>query len=624
MKRIKGLLIIGFALILYFLPGTIMNVNAANFTISASSKVKSSSNVTFTISAANFGSGFGSATLNVKYDSTKFSFVSATANQGSITQNPTAGNIGLVITKADGMSNGKIITVVLKSAASANQGNSSVSVEVNDCYDTTGVNAINASGGSTAINFYSPSTTATLSSLTINGVSLSPAFDKNTFYYTSSTAASSVTVNATASDVNSKVSGTGKKDLDYGENKITVKVVAEAGSAYTKSYEVKIVRTDNRSTDNTLTNLTVSNTDITFDSTKTTYTANVGLDVKEVTITGSADLTATIFGNGTFQLAEGENNFLLTITAQNGTSTVYTIKIIKETSPNVAGTTLKSLTINNKIITLNDSNTYLFGIDYSTNSIDIKCEPSSTTAKCEIKNNTELKAGINRVEIVVTEEDESSNTYYILVNRSEEIKTIEDINSLEELNENTKYSTKEDQIIIKKTTLDLLLNNENKLYIDKVNEYNGLLYQIELNRNIIFNNDYTMYIYKANNKPLTYTASIPTNARVKLYLESINSGNVYLYSYNQETNEYILLESELTVDNNYVTFTSKGSNQYVFSTTPIENKKSTTSLQEWITRIQYFIVGGIISIIVYVFIKNKKALKQEKIKQEQSKQETLF
>lgn len=82
-----------------------------------------------------------------------------------------------------------------------------------------------------------------LKSLSVEGLSLSPKFDKDTTEYTveANSNTESVKVSATKADANARVSGTGTHKVSEGENKITIKVTAENGSVKTYTIKVNVI-----------------------------------------------------------------------------------------------------------------------------------------------------------------------------------------------------------------------------------------------------------------------------------------------------------------------------------------------------------------------------------------------
>ena len=139
------------------------------------------------------------------------------------------------------------------------------------------------------------STDAALSGLTLSGVTL--AFDPATTAYTAEVAnerGSETTVTATTNDDGAtyvvKLGGVADEDgtvsLSVGENAISIEVTAEDGNT-THTYTVTVTRAaPPLSTDSTLSSLVLSGVNIgAFDPATVAYTASVGNDVTETTVT---------------------------------------------------------------------------------------------------------------------------------------------------------------------------------------------------------------------------------------------------------------------------------------------------------------------------------------------------
>ena len=92
-----------------------------------------------------------------------------------------------------------------------------------------------------------------LSSLSIEGYSLTPSFQGAVTEYTLivGDTVSSVTVDAKAVAAKSGVSGTGAYTLNYGNNTVTITCMSQSGSA--RTYTLNIVRQQPQQTDNTQT-----------------------------------------------------------------------------------------------------------------------------------------------------------------------------------------------------------------------------------------------------------------------------------------------------------------------------------------------------------------------------------
>ena len=180
--------------------------------------------------------------------------------------------------------------------------------------------------------------TKTLDSLSIgNGeYTLSPAFSKNTTSYkvTVPSNITNVKINATkTSSKSSFASGLGPRtvNLDYGENKYQIKVVAE--NTTTMSYTITITRTDSRSKNTYLKNLSLSTGTINFDKSTTKYTLTVPNEVAKIKVTAEAEdekSKVSIGKEKEYALKEGKNTITITVTAENGDTKKYTLEVTRE------------------------------------------------------------------------------------------------------------------------------------------------------------------------------------------------------------------------------------------------------------------------------------------------------
>ena len=197
------------------------------------------------------------------------------------------------------------------------------------------------------------STDATLKELSLSNGTLTPAFDPATTDYTAhvNNSVASVTINATASDAKAIVTGDDTRSLIVGDNPFTVTVTAENGTP--KEYKITITRAA-ASTDATLKELSLSNGTLApaFDPATTSYTANVGNSVTNVTINATAnDPKAIVAGNGTKTLAEGVKTFTVTVTAEDGSTASYTVTITRAGATTGGNSSSSSGTSRNYIIT---------------------------------------------------------------------------------------------------------------------------------------------------------------------------------------------------------------------------------------------------------------------------------
>lgn len=184
---------------------------------------------------------------------------------------------------------------------------------------------------------------AKLSALSISNGTLSPAFKSSTLKYSATVAAdvSSIKVTATAASGGTLVSGAGSRTvkLNYGSNSIKVKVKNSEGKVTT--YTINVTRKDNRSSVNTLSNLSISAGTLSpaFSSNVTKY--NVQLDNTISSLTISATLTdskskfASGFGPRSVSLKEGINQIQIKVISQKGATKIYTINVTRGKAPDV-------------------------------------------------------------------------------------------------------------------------------------------------------------------------------------------------------------------------------------------------------------------------------------------------
>ena len=202
---------------------------------------------------------------------------------------------------------------------------------------------------------------ATLSALSLSGVSLSPAFASRTITYTPSVANSveSTTVTATTNQASATVvimpadadanTAGHQVNLGVGDTEITVEVTAEDGSAM-KTYTVTVTRAPaGASSDATLRELTLSGVTLTqaFTPEVITYTANVDNSVSATTVkavTTDARATRKILIGGVqdldadVDLAVGDNTITVEVTAEDGVTTkTYTVTVTRAAPPAAAG-----------------------------------------------------------------------------------------------------------------------------------------------------------------------------------------------------------------------------------------------------------------------------------------------
>ncbi|WP_405176090.1 cadherin-like beta sandwich domain-containing protein [Paenibacillus sp. FSL H8-0261] len=274
------------------------------------------------------------------------------------------------------------------------------------------------------------SSDATLSDLSLSGVTLSPTFDEDTLTYVSSVTndVKSTIVAAATNDEAATISADdlGSKSLSVGKNIITVTVTAEDGSTK-KEYTVEVTRA--ASSDATLSDLSLSGVTLspTFTSGTLAYTANVANDVKSTTVSAAAnDETATISADdlGSKSLSVGKNIITVNVTAEDGsTKKEYIVEVTRAASSDA---TLSDLSLSG--VTL--SPTFTSGtLAYSANvANDVKSTTVSATKNdgtatisADDLGSKSLSVGKNTLTVNVTAEDGiTKKEYTVTVTRAAE------------------------------------------------------------------------------------------------------------------------------------------------------------------------------------------------------------
>ena len=145
----------------------------------------------------------------------------------------------------------------------------------------------------------------------------------------------SITIEPVTTDPDATFVVNGDNKLKPGDNQFTIVVTAEDGKA-TLTYNVTIVRTDRILSSNSKASLIeITNHEINFDKDQTDYEVDLTIDEDEldIKVTAEDNLSITeIFGNEGLQ-----NGDIVTVklTAEDGSYTVYAIKVNKEEPFNI-------------------------------------------------------------------------------------------------------------------------------------------------------------------------------------------------------------------------------------------------------------------------------------------------
>lgn len=624
MKRIKRFILTFIALFIIFPCLT----NAAT-ELSASTQNPIVGDTLYVQLEANYGTQLKISDLHlyIDFDPTYFEVINIKWVKTKKEMGTTREEYGKVyVDKTSGAwSSGPVLQLELKVLKS---GSTRINIqETQKAYYTNGTEIAQTMAG-IIINSVEPNSNTYLAKLYVKGYNIQPAFKKSQLEYnlTVPTEVSEIEIVASKYDVTQTVTGIGKKQLKYGLNKF--KVVVTAQNKDSRTYEITITRTDNRTGDLTLKTLQVSGTDIKVEPNKTEYEATVSRSVEKILISARTnDPMATLTGTGQKELQIGQNKFEILVESANGLEQIYTINITRSTEEiqgPVISSKLKLLTVNGLVLNLADDNTlFLYGVSNDIDSLNITPIMESSTATLKITGNENLQVGTNKIDITVTQilEEEipptdedpgveaviEETTYTLIVyknpNNTSEIDSLDKIDGTN----NYVYTTIDQKgHIIPKEKIEQLVNNKKHLYYNVVNMYNGLLYQIKLPTDMEIK-DYSLKLDKLDNGDLTYSTNLPINTEITIYLEDYEHGSsVQLYSSNED-GTYNLMTAGLEVKDGYITFLTNGDTHYTITTIDLIQVES--KFDKMMSIIKSVLIGlaiGVIAILVIPRLTKKK------------------
>lgn len=227
MKKIKYLFVTLFILISGFLNPYNVKADSASISVyNSKSNIVVGNTFTTTVTVSS-SSALGAWNFDLKYDSSKLTLVSSSFGGTYIAD---------VYKSANQKSAKYTFTFKAKSSGSANIyiANSKVL-----SYDETNMSVTNGSSSVKIITQAqleaSYSKNNYLSSLSVDGVNLSPDFDKETTNYKVELEndVKEITISAKVADSTASITGTGKKTVSEGENKFEIKVTAQNGNVRT-------------------------------------------------------------------------------------------------------------------------------------------------------------------------------------------------------------------------------------------------------------------------------------------------------------------------------------------------------------------------------------------------------
>lgn len=260
-----------------------------------------------------------------------------------------------------------------------------------------------------------------LSSLTIKGIEISPAFDANTFEYEAISNVSKISVDATLQDSNAsfeKKYGPRTVNLKSGVNNVVIKIKSALGSV--KEYKIKVTYNGKSSTKTSarLKSLKLNSGNLTFDPDITEYRMYVPKSLENLEVSAVAeDSNADVKIDQPETLEVGDNKVTITVTSTDGTSKVYTLNIIKKTTEEISTNNyLESLSITGYDIKFErEVLNYAIKLGNKTY-INVNAVAEDSNAEVTI-DSTKYLTKDSIVKVMVRAEDGSARIYKIAMNK---------------------------------------------------------------------------------------------------------------------------------------------------------------------------------------------------------------
>ena len=274
-----------------------------------------------------------------------------------------------------------------------------------------------------------PSQNNLLKEIQINKGMLDPEVNYETFEYRVKLDPEDTefTIYGVVDDIKATVEGNGTYDIPAGDTEIILKVTAESGDE--REYKIIVSReaSDNSkpiniTIDGLIENIINVNPELygilnpeEFDPDIHEYSMIVPSRIKKLIFeVQKGHKYQTVEGDGTVELEAGENEIVITVTAEDGaTKSTYTYHITRDMSGNCL---LESLTIDNVETDLKfdqDILEYFIEVENEFTYLDITAIPELKEIRPIIEGNTDLKVGLNDVYIIVTAPNGEQAVYII-------------------------------------------------------------------------------------------------------------------------------------------------------------------------------------------------------------------
>jgi hypothetical protein len=382
MKRILALTVIAVLLLPLVSIGAFA---AAGIDVSGASKAYPGDTVTLTVKInASEITGANAAQFDMVFDSEQISYKSCDdlRSEWDVTKSTPSGAVRLLFScnknGGDTLGGETFVKVKFTLSDSLAKGEN-VSVSFKNISISSTENEANPSEVTYSVEITKKSSDATLYSLSIGDVTLSPAFSSDVTSYTATVdyRTTPLKVNYKTNDANAKAKVAGAT-LKEGKNTLTITVTAEDGT--TKKYTVAITMKENPnplSSDSKISSLSLSTGTISpeFDPDVDEYTVYIDSAVTSITFSPVANDKKATVSKKVVGITDDETEVVLTCTAEDGSKKNYTFTVIRENDGEGTTDTTESSIVTDAETTAPDENTNDVVTD------DITASPESDTAK---------------------------------------------------------------------------------------------------------------------------------------------------------------------------------------------------------------------------------------------------
>lgn len=382
MKRILALTVIAVLLLPLVSIGAFA---AASIDVSGASKAYPGDTVTLTVKInASEITGANAAQFDMVFDSEQISYKSCDdlRSEWDVTKSTPSGAVRLLFScnknGGDTLGGETFVKVKFTLSDSLAKGEN-VSVSFKNISISSTENEATPSEVTYSVEITKKSSDATLYSLSIGDVTLSPAFSSDVTSYTATVdyRTTPLKVNYKTNDANAKAKVAGAT-LKEGKNTLTITVTAEDGT--TKKYTVAITMKENPnplSSDSKISSLSLSTGTISpeFDPDVDEYTVYIDSAVTSITFSPVANDKKATVSKKVVGITDDETEVVLTCTAEDGSKKNYTFTVIRENDGEVTTDTTESSIVTDAETTAPDENTNDVVTD------DITASPESDTAK---------------------------------------------------------------------------------------------------------------------------------------------------------------------------------------------------------------------------------------------------